>query len=96
MSHRTLCKGAEAACPTTTGTATSFSSATVVRLVNTHTSAHLVTVVETQSGDVVGKFTVPPTSAGQAGVDIIDKEYNECIFASGANVKGVKVGFVGY
>ena len=45
---------------------------------------------------MIGKFTLPPTSAGQAGVDIIDKEYNECIFASGANVKGVKVGFVGY
>ena len=29
-------------------------------------------------------------------IDIIEKEYTECIFASGANVKGVKVGFVGY
>lgn len=56
---RTLCKGAEAALPTTTGAATSFTQATVVRLVNTHTSNHLVTVVETQSGDVVGSFTLP-------------------------------------
>ena len=32
---RTLCKGAEAALPTTTGAATSFTQATVVRLVNT-------------------------------------------------------------
>ena len=41
--------GAEAALPTTTGAATSFSSATVVRLFNSATSAdHLVTVVETQ------------------------------------------------
>ena len=47
---RTLCKGAEAACPTTTGAATSFSEATVVRLVNGHSSAHLVTVVEIQGG----------------------------------------------
>ena len=59
---RTLCKGAEAACPTTTGTATSFSEATVVRLVNTHSGNHLVTVVETQSGDVVGSFTMPTGS----------------------------------
>ena len=56
---RTLCKGAEAACPTTTGAATSFSEATVVRLVNTHNGNHLVTVVETQSGTVVGSFTMP-------------------------------------
>ena len=53
---RTLCKGGRAACPTTTGTATSFSEATVVRLVNTHSDAHLVTVVEEQSGDTVGSF----------------------------------------
>ena len=33
---RTLCKGAEAALPITTGAAVSFSEATVVRLVNTH------------------------------------------------------------
>ena len=39
---RTLCKGAEAACPTTTGAATSFSEATVVRLVNGHSSACLL------------------------------------------------------
>ena len=51
---RTLVLGAEAACPTTTGTATSFSEASAVRLVNTDSSAHLVTVVETQSGTVQG------------------------------------------
>ena len=43
---RTLIKGAEAACATSTGAASTFGSATVVRLVNTDTSAHLVTVVE--------------------------------------------------
>ena len=94
---RTLCKGAEAACPTTTGAATSFSEATVVRLVNSHSSAHLVTVVETQSGTVIGNFTLPPANgAGQGGIEIIEKDYTECVFASGANVKGVKVGFVGF
>ena len=56
-----------------------------------------ITVVETQSGTVTGKFTLPPiTSGAQGGIEVIEKEYTECVFASGANVKGVKVGFVGY
>ena len=85
---RTLCKGAEAPCPTTTGTATSFSEATVVRLVNTHTSAHLVTVVEEQSGDTVGSFTMP---AGT--VEYLEKNPTQCVFAANAGVKGAQVGF---
>jgi len=85
---RTLCKGAEAACPTTTGTATSFSEATVVRLVNGHSSAHLVTVVETQSGTVVGSFTMP---AGT--VEYLEKNPTQCVFAANAGVLGAKVGF---
>ena len=85
---RTLCKGAEAACPTTTGTATSFSEATVVRLVNSHSSAHLVTVVETRSGDVVGSFTMPAGS-----VEYLEKNPTQCVFAANAGVLGSKVGF---
>ena len=46
MANRTLIKGAEAACPTATGTA---STAT----------ARLVTVVEEADGTVVGSFTMP-------------------------------------
>ena len=49
-----LIKGAEAALPTGSGSASTFDNATVVRLVNTVTNAdHLVTVVETQGGTVV-------------------------------------------
>ena len=88
--------GTEASLPTTTGTASSFSEARRVRLCNISGANRVITIVESQGGGVIGTFTLPPTSAGQAGVDIIDKEYTECIFASGANVKGVKVGFVGY
>ena len=89
--------GAEASLPTTTGTATSLSEARRVRLVNISGATRLITVVETQSGTVVGSFTLPPTSAGaEGGIEVIEKEYTECVFASGANVKGVKVGFVGY
>tara|TARA_X000001382_G_scaffold120549_1_gene102151 strand:+ start:811 stop:1080 length:270 start_codon:yes stop_codon:yes gene_type:complete len=85
---RTLCKGAEAACPTTTGTATSFSEATVVRLVNTHSDNHLVTVVETQSGTVVGSFTMPT-----GAVEYLEKNPTQCVFAANAGVLGSKVGF---
>jgi len=45
---RTLLLADEINLPITTGTATSFTNATVVRLVNNSTSAALVTVVETQ------------------------------------------------
>tara|TARA_B100000287_G_C20463716_1_gene714409 strand:+ start:508 stop:777 length:270 start_codon:yes stop_codon:yes gene_type:complete len=85
---RTLIKGAEAACPTTTGAASTFSSATVVRLVNTDSSAHLVTVVEEQSGTVVGSFTMP---AGT--VEFVEKTATWCIFAANAGVKGAAAGF---
>ena len=85
---RTLVLGAEAACPTTTGTATSFSEASAVRLVNTDSSAHVVSVVETQSGTGIGSFTMPGTS-----VEVLEKGYTQCVFASNAAVKGAKVGF---
>ena len=84
---RTLVLGAEAACPTTTGTATSFSEASAVRLVNTDSSAHVVSVVETQSGTGIGSFTMPATS-----VETLEKEYTHCVFAANAGVKGAKVG----
>ena len=79
---------AEIALPTTTGTATSFSEARVVRLVNTDSSAHVVSVVETRSGTGIGSFTMPATS-----VDFLEKEYSQCVFARNASVKGSKVGF---
>lgn len=88
---RTLIKGAEAALPTTTGTAVSFSQATCVRLVNTHNSQdYLVTLVETRSGDTVGSFTMP---AGT--VEFLEKQPTQCVFAANANIKGSKVGFTG-
>ena len=74
--------------PTTTGTATSFSSATVVRLVNDNSSAAVVTVVETQSGTGIGSFTMPGNT-----VEYLEKQPSYCVFASAATVKGAKVGF---
>jgi hypothetical protein len=88
---RTLLVGAEIACPTTTGAATSFSEATVVRLVNTSSSdTYLVTVVEEQSGAGVGSMTLPPST-----VEYLEKKPAHCVFAANANVRGVKVGFTG-
>ena len=88
MSHRTLVLGTEAPLPTTTGTATSFTEASVVRLINNDTSAHLVTVVETQSGSTVGSFTMPGGS-----VEFLEKQYAYCVWSASANVRGTKVGF---
>ena len=87
---RTLLLADEIDLPTTTGTATSFTSATVVRLVNTTTSTAVVTVVETQSGTGVGSMTMAPNS-----VEYLEKQPSYCVFASAATVKGAKVGFTG-
>jgi len=89
MSARIKILGQESALPTTTGAATSFSSATVVRLVNTATAAdHLVTVVETQSGTVIGSFTLMRTQS-----ELLEKLPSHCIYAANAAVLGAKVGF---
>ncbi len=85
---RTLIKGAEAACATATGSASTFGSATVVRLVNTDTSAHLVTLVESANGNAVGSFTMPAGS-----VEFLEKVSTYAIFAANAGVKGAAAGF---
>ena len=82
---RTLVLGAEAACPTTTGAATSFSEASAVRLVNTDSSAHLVTVVETQSGTVKGSFTLPASA-----VETLEKKICSLCFCSKCRSKRSK------
>ena len=84
---RTLLKGAEIALPTTTGTATSFSQATVVRLVNTGSVA-VVEVVESQSGTGVGSFTMPANT-----VEYLEKNPTQCVFSDNIAVLGAKVGF---
>ena len=50
--------GAEIALPTTTGTATSFSEARRVRLINLSGANRVITIVETQSGGVIGSFSL--------------------------------------
>lgn len=79
---------AEIALPTVTGSATSFTSATVVRLVNTDTSSHVVSIVETQGGTGVGSITMPGGS-----VENLIKTASHCVFSDSALVRGTKVGF---
>ena len=89
MANRIKVLGAEAALPTTTGAATSFSSATVVRLVNTApTSEYLITVVETQGGAVIGSFTLP-----RLQTELLEKLPSHCVYAANVAVLGAKVGF---
>lgn len=80
--------GDEIALPISTGAATSFSSATVVRLVNTDTNAHVISIVETQSGTGVGSMTLPGGSVEQ-----LIKIASHCVFSDSALVRGTKVGF---
>tara|TARA_A100001201_G_C3986933_1_gene170398 strand:- start:321 stop:590 length:270 start_codon:yes stop_codon:yes gene_type:complete len=87
---RSLLVGAEIACPTTAGAATSFGAATVVRLVNTDSSAHKITILEEQSGSGIGSMTLPPNS-----VEYVEKRSSYVIFAADASVLGTKVGFTG-
>jgi len=79
---------AEIALPTVTGSATSFTSATVVRLVNTDTNSHVVSIVETQGGTGVGSITMPGGS-----VENLIKTASHCVFSDSALVRGTKVGF---
>ena len=85
---RTLLLGGEDALPTTTGTATSFSEASAVRLVNNSSTAYAVVVVETQGGTVIGSMTMPGNS-----VEILQKQYAHCVYATNASIRGSKVGF---
>ena len=86
---RLLVKGTQAACPTGTGTASTFGNATVVRLVNTASGAdYLVTVVEEANGTVVGTFTIMRSTS-----EVIEKQSSHAIFAADAAVLGAKVGY---
>jgi hypothetical protein len=87
---RTLLLADEISVPGATGTATSFTQATVVRLVNNNTTAAVVTVVESQGGAGIGSFTMPGNS-----VEYLEKVASHCVFAVGGSVLGTKVGFTG-
>ena len=87
---RILVKGTQANVPNTVGAASSFSEATVVRLVNTTSDARLVTVAENNGGSAtIGTFTILGSTS-----ELLEKNPTDVVFVdSGTNVKGAKVGF---
>jgi hypothetical protein len=87
---RTLLLADELVLPTTTGTATSFGSATVVRLVNTGSGLATVYVAQTQSGSGIGSMTIPGNT-----VEYLEKQSSYVVYASSSDVRGSKVGFTG-
>tara|TARA_B100000029_G_scaffold479147_1_gene525884 strand:+ start:217 stop:486 length:270 start_codon:yes stop_codon:yes gene_type:complete len=82
-------KTAQVACGTTTGDASTFGNATVVRLCNNSGTARLVTVVDEVGGSTtIGTFTMPGNT-----VEMVEKKSTEAIFAADATVLGTKVGY---
>ena len=89
MSQRVKPLAVEIPCPISAGAGTSFSEATVVRLVNTdNTNPWVVNVEETAGSGVIGSFTMPPNS-----VEYLEKIASHTVFAGNAAVLGAKVGF---
>ena len=85
----TLIKGTEAACGTNAAGASTFGSATAVRLVNNSTTARLVSVIDSVGGSTtIGTFTMPGNT-----VEFIEKKSTEAIFAADASVLGSPVGY---
>ena len=69
----TLIKGTEAACGTNAAGASTFGSATAVRLVNNGGTARLVTVIDEVGGSTtIGTFTMPGNS-----VEVVEKKPTE-------------------
>ena len=85
---RTLVTGSQAACGTNAAGASTFGSATVVRLVNTTSTARVVTVATAVGGSTVGTFTLLGNT-----VEFVDKKSTQAIFAAHASVLGTSVGY---
>jgi len=85
---RTLVTGSEAACGVDAANASTFGSATVVRLVNTTSTARVVTVATAVGGTTVGTFTLLGNT-----VEFVDKKSTQAIFAAHASVLGTSVGY---
>mgnify|MGYP001412814436 CR=1 FL=1 len=84
----TLIKGAQAACGTDAAGASTFGSATVVRLCNNSSTARLVTVIDEVGGSTtIGTFTMPGNT-----VEFVEKKSTYAIFAADGTVLGSKAG----
>ena len=85
----TLIKGTQAACGTDAAGASLFGGASAVRLINTTSTARLITVIDSVGGSTtIGTFTMLGNS-----VEIVGKKSTEAIFAADASVLGAAVGF---
>tara|TARA_B100001250_G_scaffold180658_1_gene155357 strand:- start:1444 stop:1713 length:270 start_codon:yes stop_codon:yes gene_type:complete len=85
----TLIKGTQAACGTDAAGASIFGGAAAVRLVNTTSTARLVTVIDSVGGSTtIGTLTLLGNT-----VEIVGKKSTEAIFAADASVLGAAVGF---
>ena len=85
----TLIKGTQAACGTDAAGASLFGGASAVRLVNTTSTARVITVIDSVGGSTtIGTFTMLGNS-----VEIVGKKSTEAIFAADATVFGAAVGF---
>ena len=85
----TLIKGTQAACGTDAAGASLFGGASAVRLINTTSTARLITVIDSVGGSTtIGTFTMLGNS-----VEIVGKKSTEAIFAADATVLGAAVGF---
>ena len=84
--------GAVTTLQSSTGAATSFDQATLLHLVcieqTSNVAGATVTVVEEQSGDVVGSVRI----LAQQSV-FLEKKPTHCVFASGGSVSGTSVGY---
>ena len=82
-------KGSQAACGTDAANASTFGSATVVRLCNNGGTARIVTVIDEVGGSTtIGTFTMPGNT-----VEFVEKKPTEAIFAANASVLGSSVGY---
>ena len=79
--------GAQIASPTTTGAASTVSSARVVLVQNVGTTSRLVTLEQTDGTDI-GTFNVPPNANIQ-----IEKSITDQIFSAHADVKLTPIAF---
>ena len=89
MSNRILLTGAsDAPLGLNSGGGSNFGNATLVRLINTDSNDHLVTLTETVGGSTIAQFTI------MSYEDIeLEKEPLNGIFASSSTVRGVPIGY---
>ena len=79
--------GTQAACGTLTGTASTFGNSNAVRLFNSGTAVHLVTLEQADGTDI---GTISLNAKAEI---ILRKSPTDKIFAANAAVLGVPVGF---